>query len=300
MEMMNYGSSSTAIRKELNIPYDLVLVDEAQDCEEIERDLLFKIFEIKNCVISIGNRQIVRKKNVQLNWSLGTNTEERSIVNLKISHRNKKDLTDFFNSFSKVHLDSAQWELKENRNLNGGNLILLSTTEYNKSFQNKLDNSLVENKNSKFDLMFIIPNKSLDKDYGVLINAKLTDWNYKSYIYSGFDKSVEEERGSRFPIDAYRIINYQSCRGLEAWTLVIWGLDAVVKNIKNQHFRDFPETSEIQMAEQINNWLLMIFTRAIDTLVIIFEDIESEECQMIVNLANSNRFEHMAKLIDVN
>ena len=111
---------------------------------------------------------------------------------------------------------------------------------------------------------------------------------------------MEEERGSRFPIDAYRIINYQSCRGLEAWTLVIWGLDAVVKNIKNQHFRDFPETSEIQMAEQINNWLLMIFTRAIDTLVIIFEDIESEECQMIVNLANSNRFEHMAKLIDVN
>ena len=44
----------------------------------------------------------------------------------------------------------------------------------------------------------------------------------------------------------------------------------------------------------------MIFTRAIDTLVITFENTESEEYKMIINLAKSNSFEHMAKLMDSN
>ena len=32
-------------------------------------------------------------------------------------------------------------------------------------------------------------------------------------------------RTKKFPIDAHRILNYQSCRGLEAWTIVLWNLD---------------------------------------------------------------------------
>jgi hypothetical protein len=300
MDLIKDSSSSLEIRKELGAKFDLVLVDEAQDCDEIERDLIIKIFGINNCVVSIGNRQIVRKKMTEVNWALGTNIDERNLVNLRISHRNKKDLTDFFNSFSKIHFNSKQWELKENRNLNGGNLILLNTKEYKKSFQIELDNKLIENKNSKYDLMFLTPNKESDKDYAVIIRTKLDDWNYKSWIYSGFNKTTEEESYSKFPIDAYRIMNYQSCRGLEAWTLVIWNLDVIIQNIKFQHVKDFPETSESETIEQINNWLLMIFTRAIDTLVITFEDTESEEYLMIVNLVKSNSFEHMAKLIDSN
>ena len=296
MDLIKDISSCLEIRKELNVKFDLVLIDEAQDCDEIERDLLVKIFGINNCVVSIGNRQIVRKKMNEVNWALGTNLDERNVVSLKISHRNKKDLTDFFNSFSKIHFDSKQWDLKENRNLNGGNLFLLNTKNYNKFFQNELDNNLIENKNSKYDLMFLTPNK----DYGIVIKNILDDWNYRSWILSGFNETTEEESYSKFPIDAYRIVNYQSCRGLEAWTLVIWNLDVIIQNIKFQLFKDFPETSEYEKIEQINNWLLMIFTRAIDTLVITFENTESEEYKMIINLAKSNSFEHMAKLMDSN
>ncbi len=289
-------TSSLEIRKELDVKFDLVLIDEAQDCDEIERDLIIKIFGINNCIVSIGNRQIVRKKMNEVNWALGTNLDERNVVNLKISHRNKKDLTDFFNSFSKIHFYSKQWDLNENRNLNGGNLILMNTKDYNKFFQNELDNNLIENKNSKYDLMFLTPNK----DYGIKIKTILDAWNCRSWIYSGFNETTEEDNYSKFPIDAYRIVNYQSCRGLEAWTLVIWNLDVMIQNIKVQLFKDFPETTESEKIEQINNWLLMIFTRAIDTLVITFENKESEEYKMIANLAKSNSFEHMAKLIDSN
>ena len=144
--------------------------------------------------------------------------------------------------------------------------------------------------------MFLTPNK----DYGIKIKTILDDWNCRSWIYSGFNETTEEDNYSKFPIDAYRIVNYQSCRGLEAWTLVIWNLDVMIQNIKVQLFKDFPETTESEKIEQINNWLLMIFTRAIDTLVITFENKESEEYKMIANLAKSNSFEHMAKLVDSN
>jgi hypothetical protein len=296
MDLIKDNTSSLEIKKELGVNYDLVIIDEAQDCDEIERDLLFKIFGKNNCVVSIGNRQIVRKNKTEVNWALGTNVDERNVVQLKISHRNKKDLTDFFNTFSKKHFEPKQWELKENRNLNGGKLILMNSKDYSKSFQIELDKKLIENNNSKYDLMFLTPNKSSDKDYGIEISNKLDEWNYKFLIYSGYTKNLEEGSYSKFPIDAYRIINYQSCRGLEAWTLVIWNLDIMIQNIKSQHIKDFPEASESEILEHINNWLLMIFTRAIDTLVITFEDAESEDIEMLKKLLKSVQFGHMSEI----
>jgi hypothetical protein len=103
--------SSAELRKQLGVNYDLVFVDEAQDCDEIERDLLYKIFGVKNCVVSIGTRQIVRNKKDEINWYLGTGKDERIVVNLKISHRNKKDLTDWYNTFSYLHFALKPWEL---------------------------------------------------------------------------------------------------------------------------------------------------------------------------------------------
>jgi hypothetical protein len=299
MELIKDNTSSKKTREELGVKFDLVLVDEAQDCEEIERDLLFKIFGINNCVVSIGNRQMVRKKSFEISWAIGTSIEERNVVNLKISHRNKKDLTDFFNRFSNKHYSISPWELKENRNLHGGNLLLLNTKDYNKAFHNELDCKLIENKNSKYDLMFLTPNSTLEDNYSLKINDTLNLWNYKSYTYLGFSRNLEnEENFMLFPIDAHRIINYQSCRGLEAWTLVIWNIDIIIQNIKSQFIKDYPEATKSQTIAYLNNWLLMIFTRAIDTLVITFENKESDEYMMIEELIKSSEFEHMAKLID--
>ena len=154
MDLIKDSKSELEIRKELGIDFDLIFVDEAQDCDEIERDLIYKIFGITNCIISIGNRQIVRKKKSEIRWALGTTKDERQVVNLKISHRNKKDLTDWHNTFSNYHYKQRPWELKENRNLHGGKLILLKTNEYSKAIHIELDKNLIKNKNSKYDLMF--------------------------------------------------------------------------------------------------------------------------------------------------
>ena len=295
MELIKDSKSELEIRKELGIDFDLIFVDEAQDCDEIERDLIFKIFGITNCVISIGNRQIVRKKKTEIRWALGTTKNERQVVNLKISHRNKKDLTDWYNTFSNYHYKQRPWELKENRNLHGGKLILLKTNEYSKALHIQLDKNLIKNENSKYDLMFITPNRNSNIDHSAEICEKLDSWNFNY-----FNNNLEENKNKKFPIDAHRILNYQSCRGLEAWTIVLWNLDTIIQNIKANYVKDFPESTESEITEQVNNWLLMIFTRAIDTLVITFKNYESEEYKMILNLTKSDDFGHMAEIRDYN
>ena len=279
------------VRNQLGVKFDLVFVDEAQDCDEIERDLLYKIFGVKNCIISLGTRQIVRKKKEEINWSLGTVKDERQVVNLKISHRNKKDLTDWFNAFSNSHYGLKPWELKENKNLHGGKLIILKTSNYNKAFHLQLDKNLIDNENSKYDLMFLTPNKESKINYNLEISNKLESWGCKY-----FDNNIEENKNKKFPIDAYRILNFQSCRGLEAWTLVLWNLDVIIQNIILNFNRDFPETSQSEILEHVNNWLLMIFTRSIDTLVITFNNYESEEYKMLERLIKSGEFGHMAEI----
>ena len=295
MELIKDSKSELEIRKELGIDFDLIFVDEAQDCDEIERDLIFKIFGITNCVISIGNRQIVRKKKTEIRWALGTTKNERQVVNLKISHRNKKDLTDWYNTFSNYHYKQRPWELKENRNLHGGKLILLKTNEYSKALHIQLDKNLIKNENSKYDLMFLTPNKTTNINYSSEICERLDGWNFNY-----FNNNDEENKTKKFPIDAHRILNYQSCRGLEAWTIVLWNLDTIIQNIKANYVKDFPESTESEITEHVNNWLLMIFTRAIDTLVITFKNYESEEYKMILNLTKSDDFGHMAEIRDYN
>jgi hypothetical protein len=290
-DLINEIPTSIQLRKDLGIKFDLIFIDEAQDCEEIEKKLLFKIFGINNCIISIGSRQIVRRNREEINWAFETIPEQRTVFKLKISHRNKKDLTDWFNAFSNSHFNRKPWELKENKHLNGGKLILLKTSEYGKAFHLQLDNSLVENENSKYDLMYLTPNKSENTDYGISLSEKLTVWGFNNFNYNN-----QENKNKKFPIDAHRILNYQSCRGLEAWTLVVWNLDIIIQNIKTKFIFDFPEANQNEITENINNWLLMIFTRAIDTLVITIDNVESEEYKLIVDLAKSKKFGHMAEI----
>jgi hypothetical protein len=290
-ELIKEIPTNVDVRNQLGVKFDLVFVDEAQDCDEIERDLLYKIFGVKNCIISLGTRQIVRKKKEEINWSLGTVKDERQVVNLKISHRNKKDLTDWFNAFSNSHYGLKPWELKENRNLLGGKLILLKTVDYNKAFHFQLDKNLIDNENSKYDLMFLTPNKNSNTNYNKEISEKLESWSFKC-----FDNNIDENKIEKFPIDAYRILNFQACRGLEAWTVVLWNLDIIIQNIKANHVYDYPEASQSEITEHVNNWLLMIFTRAIDTLVITFYNFESEEYKIIERLTKSGEFGHMAEI----
>jgi hypothetical protein len=84
---------------------------------------------------------------------------------------------------------------------------------------------------------------------------------------------MTSEGRNHFPTDVgqYRIVKYESCRGLEGWTVVCLDLDQFFdrqisegKNRDRELFVAAEEAGERFAAQ----WCLIPFTRAIDTLVI--------------------------------
>jgi hypothetical protein len=274
------------IRSILEILFDTVLIDEAQDCLSVERDLILKIFDQENVVVSIGDRQIVRKKAIR--WTDNISRRDINLIHLETSHRNKNNLVEFFNVFSVKHFEAAPWDLKENKSLTGGKLHIIPTHSYDIALHLQLTSELIEGGNSMYDLMFLTPNITNEVNYSNNLSALMAKWGIKSFNNSS------KENMEAFPLDEHRILNYHSCRGLESWILICWNLDIIIKNIKSAYMIQGEQGEELK--NHVNNWLLIIFTRAIDTLVITFDDKSSEEAKLIIELAQSNLLAHMAQL----
>jgi len=74
--------------------------------------------------------------------------------------------------------------------------------------------------------------------------------------------------------DALRIVQYDSCRGLEGWTVINYAFDEFW-NYKNQQWLGAPDevgglfdTKEELAAAFASRWTMIPLTRAMDTLVI--------------------------------
>jgi hypothetical protein len=274
------------VRKVSKMSHDILLIDEAQDCLEIEKNLFLIIFKKQNIVASIGDRQIVREN--ALKWTDSIQRKNLNLITLAVSYRNKKDLVDLFNTFSLKHFEQAPWDLKENQSLTGGRLQIIDTALYDKDFHFQLINELISKDNSMYDLMFLTPNITKGINHADKLSNLLDEWNLKAY------NNTLKENITEFPIDEHRILNYHSCRGLEAWILVCWNLDIIIQNIKNSFYNQGVDAKEVNL--HLNNWLLIIFTRAIDTLILTFENKESEEAKLIISIAQSKAFNHMTVL----
>ena len=96
--------------------------------------------------------------------------------------------------------------------------------------------------------------------------------------------------------DKTRCLLYESCRGLEAWSVLCLGLDTFFAEKQNSHaatdyadealglFKDNPEQRKAQYEKFAALWLLMAFTRAVDTLYIVFAFPDSSFASRIKNI----------------
>jgi hypothetical protein len=72
---------------------------------------------------------------------------------------------------------------------------------------------------------------------------------------------------------AWRIVQYGSCRGLEGWATVAFGLDSFAAN-RLRHPNLAPNESE-SPETVVNRWLMIALTRAVHTLIITIIDPEA-------------------------
>jgi hypothetical protein len=245
--------------------FDCVLIDEGQDWCDEKKAIIFKLFGYKYSVVAIGENQLVENRFHQ-NWGVGLNREQKQKFTLEISHRNKINIVEFLALIGKGY----DWNLITNRKLIGGRTVI--ATSYTYDLHKELVSDLQNNENSFYDMMFLAStNESMSR-----IESLINSFGQKAFV-----ANKEENRNQMFPLDQFRVISYQACRGLEAWTVVCFEWDVFIEEILGNS-----EITSIQQA--IESFNLIVMTRAIDTLVITIKNPESSISKSLIEIANLN------------
>ncbi len=269
--------------------FDYVMVDESQDWPQAEADLLKSLYTPNRITIGDGVDQLVRGG--RTDWDRGIRENDREIISLKISLRMKSNLSGLVQSISKEL--GFPWEPQPSDKSGGGHLYLVSGSIVGQlDLVRKLTESAKVLGNAEIDFLFCVPPSSVFLD-GV---------SRKSDVGIELGKAGEEvwdgvdpESRNDFPASKkqYRIVQYDSCRGLEGWTVILDRLDEAWCYFRNQRFheglneQDRESFHNLDDVSSVYAWqrIFIALCRPIDTLVITIADSESECAKVIRKIA---------------
>lgn len=250
-------------------PFDFVFVDEAQDWPEQERDIVFRIFGAKRTVVADGIDQLVRS-NISTDWTARIGNTPKQVVSLRRSLRLKHTLARFSNILAE-ELDLLDWSLQENPELSGGRVtVLLGPLERSAENLTAAIMSFVADDNSPVDSLICVryTTESSSASRRIATIAEACGFS----IWDG--TSPEGRRSFATDTDQVRLVTYESCRGLEGWSVVCVQIDKLF----DQKFHDAVAPSDLlttpeQAAHRhAASWMMIPVTRAIDHLVLHVED----------------------------
>ena len=276
-------SLAGALQKD-EIPYwDHVFVDEAQDWPENERDIIFTLYGVQNTIIADGRAQLIRSAQ-HCDWTK-QKTIKSQTVSLSKSLRLKHDICKFVVAIIDK-LSIPEWSMTADVSVYGGRVIIALG---DLSRDNRLVARVVADAkaagNCAVDLFFCLPPSMVCQRPQT--HARATDWDSSDEKYSPFGDTlqrwgysvwdgVDEVQRQSYPtsVDQLRIVQYDSCRGLEGWTVINFAVDELY-DYKRKSFKpnsteksDFFFDAEQAADQYAKKWLGIPLTRAIDTLVI--------------------------------
>lgn len=263
------------------INWDIVFIDESQDWYPEERDILYKLYGSNNFVIAYGSHQLIRQLE-PIDWSKGTQLAPP--INLTQSFRQKMNLCLFINEFSdKINFNRR---IDINTGLNGGGILVYTRPFTIKDYKTQLQYCVKECKNAAYDLLILVNNKN-----DILINT-LVKQNIP--FHDGTNNNLKGKYPSN--IDASRLYNYRSCRGLEGWIVMAQHLDVFIETEYNSIAEAKKGYSlEETRQEHIANWLYMIFSRAIDRLIITLKNPNTEYSNIILEIADAKDYAEVVR-----
>lgn len=275
------------------VAWDYVLIDESQDWDIRERDLIFKIFTYKRVLITDGIDQLVRNQ-AHCNWTKGLrpNIDFHLKPPERKSLRQKVNLIKFVNSFANEI--GINWNIEPKEELIGGKVII-SVKPYNKDLHQKEFSYCKESGNSPYEMMFLVPPSLVDRiktNDGKGISRKFKEGeNFKQMGIPFWDGTNTDLRTQYVVnLEEHRVLQYDSCRGLEGWTVVCLDLDEFVRYKKDTYEGTIVEgelaleTEEEKMKKFVYLWALIPLTRAIDTLIITVKSKDSEIGRKLYNI----------------
>jgi hypothetical protein len=250
--------------------WDYIFIDEGQDWPTDEPKLLFKLYPPQSFVVADGGWQLIRTYE-PTTWRNLLPKPQRSIEILKVCMRMKAGLTRFvIDLIGNLGIGVENWQA--NDELGGGQVIII---EHDYLADSALHDRLIarnaKDNNKPIDMLFCVsPALAHPKNNHVSSVTQFEEWGQKVW-----DGTNGDDRDS-FPLsaDQLRVVQYDSCRGLEGWVVVNLDLDGFYDHKRNIYLtnppsmHDSPQDIEAEAHQFAARWLIIPLTRAIDTLVI--------------------------------
>lgn len=255
------------------LAWDLILIDESQDWPTNERDLIYMLYGHEKVIIADGVDQFVRGVE-RIDWREGVSRAESQVVPLHKSLRLKASLCQAVSHFAD-EIEFKNWNLEPLPETQGGKVVVVVGECLSEKFHKSLAATAAADGNKPIDILLCVPPtwvaRSEDgKGRRSRVAVSLQNWGLQVW------DAVDSETRVDYPtsLEQFRIVQYDSCRGLEGWVVVCFGLDEFFEHKRaNAEFgeslrQDLLFDEESAALEFAKRWLMIPLTRAIDTLVI--------------------------------
>jgi hypothetical protein len=252
--------------------FDYILIDEAQDWSDAERDFLRAIYGHRRLVLGDGQEQLIQRQQ-SCDWNDGVPAAEREVHRMEDSLRMLRNVATFANCCAHA-MGFSTWHVNPREELSGGRTFIVTGDVETPAFARALAAAAAVNKADPVDCLVCVPPADVEKDddgrkrarFGTIAQeARLRIWDATDSTVRGAPPDG---------VDAIRIVQYASCRGLEGWITVALHLDDLYLQ-KTKYPNLNPADPPIDPAIVARRWLMIPLTRAVHTLVITLRDPES-------------------------
>jgi len=251
--------------------WDIVFVDEGQDWPSNEIEILRMVYQPERIAVADGVDQFVRSS--VADWSSGIQRAQIRPHRLTRCLRMKANLAHFVGDFANA-LDLPDWDLQPNADANGGRVLIVEgDLAGNTALYDQLRADAAGLGNYPVDLLVCVPPSLVRHDGPDVYSVPgLAIREAGGKIWDAAAIDIREH----YPTDrdALRIVQYDSCRGLEAWTVINYAFNEFWDYryhqwLSSPHDVENLIESEEEMASCFAaKWTTIPLTRAMDTLVI--------------------------------
>jgi hypothetical protein len=249
--------------------WDYVFIDEAQDWTDAERDFIRALYGSENLVLADGLKQLVRRQ-TPCDWNAGLLKSLRYNRNLSRSLRMATNLASFANAFAR-ETGPTGWRIEPFEKLPGGRIIIaLGGEPPAPQLFDALLPTLAAAGAAPVDALVCVPPQMVESQSDgtrqficapALLRGGFSLWDACD---DRVRDTVPSEPGQ------WRIVRYDSCRGLEGWVTVAYGLDQLAIT---KHKHPNLASGETDTPENVvRRWLMIALTRAVNTLIITVAD----------------------------
>ncbi len=253
--------------------YEYVFVDEAQDWEKPVADVLKAICQNSHIVIADGIDQFMRSGECS-NWG------DSDLPKLKKCLRQRYNLTVFVKLFAQKN--GVYWDVEPNADYPGGRVVV--TNNYSKELHDELFEKARQHGSTHYDMMLLVPPSMIDSGH---FKLKSTYQDVGINVYDGTDRAIREipYNEGNAKNNECRLFSYESCRGLEAWTVVCHRFHELFETEHPHSYADIP--FDAARKYMLTLWTLIPLTRAIDTLVIVVKK-DTKTALVLKEIADEN------------